>query len=51
MQGVRGIWKYCVMAGWISGDEFIAVRRLYALGRILFGLSKTKVIAETDIKK
>ena len=33
----------------ISGDEFIAVQT-YALGRILFGLSKTKVIAETDIK-
>lgn len=36
--------------GGVSGDEFITVQT-YALGRILFGLSKTKVVAETDIEK
>lgn len=50
MQGVSGDMEILCHGGSISGDEFIAVQT-YALGRILFGLSKTKVIAETDIKK
>lgn len=36
--------------GSISGDEFIAAQT-HALGRILFGLSKPKVIPETESQK
>lgn len=50
MQGVSGDMEILCHGGSISGDEFIAVQT-YALGKILFGLSKTKVITETDIKK
>ena len=50
MQGVSGDMEILCHGGSISEDEFIAVQT-HALGRILFGLSKTKVIAETDIKK
>jgi len=46
IQSVSGNMEILCHGGSISGDEFIAVQT-HALGRILFGLSKTKVIAET----
>lgn len=46
IQGVSGNMEILCHGGSISGNEFIAVQ-IHALGRILFGLSKTKVIAET----
>ena len=48
-QGVSGYMEILCYGRNVSGDEFIAVQT-YALGRILFGLSKTKVVKETEIK-
>lgn len=50
IQGVSGNMEILCHGGSISGDEFIAVQT-HALGRILFGLSKTKVMAETENKE
>lgn len=46
---ISGYMEILCYGGNVSGDEFIAVQT-YTLGRILFGLSKTKVVKEIEIK-
>ncbi len=48
-QGVSGYMEILCYGGNVSGDEFIAIQT-HALGRMLFRLSKTKVVKETEIK-